>query len=146
MTPAYACPGQDARCAGDLTRPSNIPLCPMAPLHSFLLAVSSPLFCPASLPSNRVIPTLSLVHWPYPTPVAPSSTTSTMTEHAPSFVNAMSHWTSRGCHHALDIFQKFNVLALCARHHTLHPSRSAVHCVLSSDVFARSKRCSPQRS
>ncbi|KAI0279466.1 hypothetical protein BC826DRAFT_1080739 [Russula brevipes] len=54
---------------------SNIPLCPMAPLHSFPLAVSSPLFYPAS-PSNRVIHHTVTGPLGYPAPVTHSPATS----------------------------------------------------------------------
>jgi hypothetical protein len=69
----------------------------MAPLRSFPLTVSSPCFCPASLPSDRVISTLSLVHWHTQHPSHPPPPPQQMIEHA-SFANATPHWTSRGCH------------------------------------------------
>ncbi|KAI0282903.1 hypothetical protein BC826DRAFT_1062954 [Russula brevipes] len=57
----------------------------MAPLRPFPLTVSSPMFFfPASLPSDRVIPKLSLVHWQTQHPSHPAPPLQTVE----SFVNA----------------------------------------------------------
>jgi hypothetical protein len=73
-----------------------LPNGPTTPLSTGRIAPH--FFYPASPPSDRVIPTLSLVHWhtqhPSHLPLPPLQ----MTEHLPSFVDATSHWTSHGCH------------------------------------------------
>jgi hypothetical protein len=91
-------------------------------------------FYPASPPSDRVIPTLSLVHWHTQHPSRLRLPPLQMTEHASSIVcrRNVALDVTRMPPMPLDTFQKFNVLALVLD--TLH--RSAVHCVLLSDGLA----------
>jgi hypothetical protein len=98
--PPCACPGGRPRRKSQMSRFQHPALSPTTK-HSFPLAVSSPLFCLASPPSDRVIHTLSLLYWhtQHPSHIPPPPLQ--MTEHLPSFVDATLHWTSPGCHPCL---------------------------------------------